>query len=125
MNEIKIKRTYNISDKTIGDWIDNTFCGGSHYWLSDYNFEPEPSAFLTKGKSINSFACNLVKGKGYKVSGEYVKNRLFDKISILFALEEMSHTHTEAFDRLIDESYDCCDTDVLLQMALFNEVIYG
>ena len=50
------------------------------------------------------------------------------KKSIIDALQKMDDPKngcTKALGRILDETYDSGDTDLVLQMACFGEVVYG
>ena len=114
MNNINV--TLEISDDQIDSWSVTAFEGGINYWCDgievkdgDYKGVKYASHSLSKGATI------IIEGK------EITKQSILDALAKLPTIE-----YKKVFNRLLnDGEYDACDVDVLFQVALFGEVVYG
>ena len=114
-NENVITMKVNIRDEQIDCWLCGAFEGGSNYWCdgirvkdNDYKGVKYASDCVSKGGAL------------------IVEDKEIDKQCILNALEKMpSLNYSKAQKRLLDDSYDSGDCDILFQIAVFGDVIYG
>ena len=114
MNTINIP--IQISDDQIDSWAVTAFEGGINYWCfsievknNDYKGCDYASEALSKGATI------IMKGK------EITKQNILEALAKLPAMN-----YNKVYNRLLNEGqYDACDADVLFQVALYDEVVYG
>ena len=122
-----INRRLEISDELIEFILCGCFEGGSTYWATNVSCKDKEDMkkvggwkheYLTKTKKKD--AKLIISGYGFIAS--------ITKKSIIDALQKMDDPEngcTKALGRILDETYDAGDTDLVLQMACFGEVVYG
>ena len=127
--EIKIE----VSNQRISDTLCNAFEGGSNYWyrieqfVKPTNFNNTP-ADETKFRHL-SYPLN--EGGALFISdaneaGEADKRtECLDMKSIQKGLQLMAKEHPRHFSDMVNDNDDATTGDVLLQLCLFGEVIYG
>nr|BAR34021.1 hypothetical protein [uncultured Mediterranean phage uvMED] len=127
MNKINI--TIEIKDELIEDILCTAFEGGITYWANQLSIKDKKDAkkvkcykheYLTKTKKKDAvmYIHDMFDDQKYSIT----------KKSIINALERMSkpeNCYTKAFRRILDETYDAYDADVVVQTACFGKVIYG
>ena len=124
----KITRTVEISDKLIEDILCTAFEGGITYWADNVSCEDNKDMkevsgwkheYLTKTKKKDA-AMYIHTEEGGKVK--------ITKSLILEALQQMGdpkYKCTKALSRILEETYDADDADIVVQTACFGEVVYG
>ena len=140
MDEITINIPMNLD--VSGDDLDNilvtAFEGGSNYWIDkievkDYKGCEWASHVVSKGGSVwvcldNNPVGAEIKGKEYY---KWVINRkkLLRAISRWFTEyyyhRQIVKHNLEMPSSFSDIDFDAGDTDIIIQLAIFNEVIYG
>ena len=124
----KITRTVEISDKLIEDILCTAFEGGITYWAVNVSCEDNKDMkevsgwkheYLTKTKKKDAVMyIHTVEGGKVKIT----------KSLILEALQQMGdpkYKCTKALSRILEETYDADDADIVVQTACFGEVVYG
>ena len=124
----KITRTVEISDKLIEDILCTAFEGGITYWAVNVSCEDNKDMkevsgwkheYLTKTKKKDAaMYIHTVEGGKVKIT----------KSLILEALQQMGDPRykcTKALSRILEETYDADDADIVVQTACFGEVVYG
>ena len=124
----KITRTVEISDKLIEDILCTAFEGGITYWADNVSCEDNKDMkevsgwkheYLTKTKKKDAaMYIHTVEGGKVKIT----------KSLILEALQQMGDPRykcTKALSRILEETYDADDADIVVQTACFGEVVYG
>ena len=123
-----INRRIEISDELIEDILCSAFEGGITYWANDISCEDIKDMKMiggwkheyltkTKKKDAKMFIHHFDEG--------YVQ---ITKKSIIDALQKMDtpeYKYTKALGRLLNETYDADDADIVVQTACFGEVVYG
>lgn len=79
----------------------------------DVTFEGVLATILLQGKHIELRDCE--DGKTYQLTLDKIKN----------AFNLCLNNDSETFANIVTENYDYTDMDILLQFALFGEIIYG
>lgn len=133
MDEMNIiNHRVEISDEMIENILCSAFEGGSTYWannVSCHNKEDRKkvggykSEYLTKTKLKD--AKLIMHITGWTEDDSEVA---FSKKSIIDALQMMDDPKngcTKALKRILNDSWDADDADIVLQMACFKEVVYG
>ena len=118
-------------DKAV-DWIITALEGGIGYWSRRFEYEPRDLYLLLLGKQIPGVDTGLYTSFEFWERGGGI--RLFDvedntpfekRLTMEAIVEALPQLHPEAIDRLINEQYDIEDADVLIQFAVFGEVVFG
>ena len=127
-----IKRTIEITDEMIEDLLCSAFEGGSTYWANNVSCEDNEDMkkvggwkheYLTKTKKKNAVMLIHTIDDNDEIHGYSIT-----KQSIIDALQKMDspeHKYTKSLQRILNETWDACDSDIVLQTACFGEVIYG
>ena len=123
-----INRRIEISNELIEDILCTAFEGGITYWANNISCEDREDMkkvggwkheYLTKTKKKDAVMyIHTVEGGKVKIT----------KSLILEALQEMDkpeYKYTKALGRILDETYDAYDADIVVQTACFGEVVYG
>ena len=123
-----INYTMPISDELIEFILCGAFEGGSTYWAESVSCKDKEdmkkvggykSDYLTRTKKKDAVMfIHTMEGNKYPIT----------KKSIIDALQKMDDPEngcTKALVRILDETYDSGDADLVLQMACFGEVVYG
>ena len=123
-----INRRLEISDELIEDILCSAFEGGITYWANNISCEDKKdmekvggykSEYLTKTKKKDA---KLII---WTVDDEKPK---ITKKSIIDALQKMDtpeYKYTKALSRILEQTYDADDADIVVQTACFGEVVYG
>ena len=123
-----INRTVEISDELIEDILCGAFEGGITYWANNISCHDNEDMkkvggwkheYLTKTKKKNAkLIIHTIEGGQVTMS----------KKSIIDTLQKMDNPengYTKALGRILNETYDAEDSDIVVQMACFGEVVYG
>ena len=124
----KITRTVEISDKLIEDILCTAFEGGITYWADNVSCEDNKDMkevsgwkheYLTKTKKKDAVMyIHTMEGGKVKIT----------KSLIIEALQQMGdpkYKCTKALSRILEETYDADDADIVVQTACFGKVVYG
>ena len=129
MSEMNIiNRRLEISDELIEYILCSAFEGGSTYWLMWANIENKKDA-----KKVACFTSEYLTRTNLKdaklIIWTFDDSKIpITKKSIIDALQKMDNPKygcTEALGRILDETYDADDADIVVQTACFGEVVYG
>ena len=134
----------DVSDDDLDNILVTAFEGGSNYWIDkvevrDYKGCELASHVVSKGGTVwvcldNNPVCAEIKGKEY-YKWSINKKKLLRAISRWFA--EYYYPKQIKFNWMYkdypieipssfsDIDFDAGDTDIIIQYAIFNEVIYG
>ena len=123
-----INRTVEISDELIEDILCGAFEGGITYWANNVSCHDNEDMkkvggwkheYLTKTKKKDAkLIIHTIEGGQVTMS----------KKSIIDTLQKMDNPengYTKALGRILNETYDAEDSDIVVQMACFGEVVYG
>ena len=123
-----INRTVEISDELIEDILCGAFEGGITYWANNVSCHDNKDMkkvggwkheYLTKTKKKDAkLIIHTIEGGQVAMS----------KKSIIDTLQKMDNPengYTKALGRILNETYDADDSDIVVQMACFGEVVYG
>lgn len=125
--EILFERDIEISYKRIEDILVGAFEGGSNYWFDDFTIHKEiPINFDNTGKSTWFYSYPL--NKNGKITFRSIDNDLeyvLDLSSIKKGLKLMAMDYKDNFNDIITEDDDADTSDLLLQLSLFDELVYG
>ena len=129
MSEMNIiNRRIEISDELIEHILCSAFEGGIVYWADNVSCEDKEDMqkvggwkheYLTKTKKKDAVMyIHTMEGEKAKIT----------KKSIIDALQKMDNPEnkcTKALGRILNESWDADDADIVVQTACFGEVVYG
>ena len=124
-----INYTMPITDELIEDLLCTAFEGGITYWAENVSCKDNKDMkevggwkheYLTRTKKKDAvmYIHESETGEKYPIT----------KKSIIDALQKMDspeYKYTKALGRILDETYDADDADIVVQTACFGEVIYG
>ena len=126
MNIINIRK--EISDEMIEDILCSAFEGGITYWannVSCHNREDMKKVGGWKHEYLTKTKLKDAKLIIHTIEGGQVA---FRKKSIIHALQKMDkpeYKYTKALGRILDETYDADDADIVVQTACFGQVVFG
>lgn len=124
-----INRRLEISDELIESLLITAFEGGSTYWADNVSCEDREDMLKVGGYKSQYLTRTKKKDAVMYIRDKYTEEKhAITKKSIVEALQKMDNPKykcTKALKRILDESYDSGDADLVLQMACFNEVVYG
>ena len=124
-----INRRLEISDELIEDILCTAFEGGITYWADNVSCEDNKymkdvggwkHEYLTKTKKKDAVMYI------HDISDE--QKHPITKKSIIDALQKMDdpkYKYTKALSRILEQTYDADDADIVVQTACFGEVVYG
>ena len=123
-----IKHTEQISDELIEFILCGCFEGGSTYWATNVSCKDKEDM-----KKVGGYKSDYLTRTKKKDAVMYIHTidddkQPITKKSIIDALQKMDDPEngcTKALGRILDETYDSGDADLVLQMACFGEVVYG
>ena len=123
-----IKHTEQISDELIEFILCGAFEGGSTYWATNVSCKDKEDM-----KKVGGYKSDYLTRTKKKDAVMYIHTidddkQPITKKSIIDALQKMDDPEngcTKALGRILDETYDAGDADLVLQMACFGEVVYG
>ena len=126
MNIINIRK--EIPDELIEHVLCCAFEGGITYWANNVSCEDNKDMkkvggwkheYLTKTKKKDAVM--------YIHDTESEEKYPITKKSIIDALQKMDNfnNYRQALDRILNETYDADDADIMVQIACFKEVVYG
>ena len=123
-----INYTVPITDEMIEDILCSAFEGGITYWAGNVSCKDKEDMQKTGG--YKSEYLTKTKKKDAKLIIHTVDDNKMPitKKSIIDALQKMDDPKNgcrKALGRVLDETYDAGDADLVLQMACFGEVVYG
>ena len=123
-----IKHTEQISDELIEFILCGCFEGGSTYWAESVSCEDKKDMHKVGGYKSDYLTRTKKKDAVMFIHTMEDDKHPITKKSIIDALQKMDDPEngcTKALGRILDETYDSGDADLVLQMACFGEVVYG
>ena len=124
-----INYTVPITDELIEDLLCTAFEGGITYWAENISCKDNEDMkkvggwkhkYLTKTKKKDAVM--------YIHDAETGEKYIITKKLIIDALQKMDNPkygYTKALGRILNETYDAWDSDIVVQTACFREVVYG
>lgn len=104
-----------VPDQTIVDLFITACEGGSNYWCAKVTptvkVESDPYVDMLQGFT----ATDRETGRVIKVSPEQIQ----------MGLARMAEQYPHHFQDMVNDNHDAVTADVLLQMCVFGELIYG
>lgn len=120
LNKIKVTLTFNISNQLIDDILCTAFEGGINYWCNKVE---------VSGKYLGQYASDQISrdGKLFLFDAEEEKEYMLNKNKFIKGLRlAIKNGYVSLNDGTIDEAnIDANIADIIVQYALFNEIIYG
>ena len=123
-----INRRIEISDELIENILCSAFEGGITYWANNVSCHDNKDMkevggwkheYLTRTKKKDAkLIIHTICGGEVAIT----------KKSIIDALQKMDtpeYKYTKALGRILSETYDADDADIVVQTACFGEVVYG
>jgi hypothetical protein len=150
MREYSVQREGTITDKDIANIVITAFEGGISYWCNQAHAIERDDQGKFRNVTGDRYDEFMIDGCGPYANPEFWDNakrgyKLFDEYeeqfcdheltlsSLLKALQyqppkrrgESNNWFRKLVNRIVDEEYDAADADVLVQIAVFGEVVYG
>lgn len=121
LNKIKVTLTFNISNQLIDDILCTAFEGGINYWCNKVE---------VSGKYLGQYASDQISRDGKLFlfdAEEEEKEYMLNKNKFIKGLRlAIKNGYVSLDDGTIDEAnIDANIADIIVQYALFNEIIYG
>lgn len=113
MTSIQIE--VEVTDQTLDDIIVTALEGGIGYWCQASVYEH------TEGQPHRAIVHQLNEDE----SGYEHRGMTIDRAAIIDGLKRLAPKYSTQLGRLVNDDYDSDDADVVVQMALFGDVIYG
>jgi len=123
-----INRRLEISDELIEDILCTAFEGGITYWADNVSCEDNKDMkevsgwkheYLTKTKKKNAVMyIHTIEGGKVKITKSLI-------IEALQQMDDPEYKCTQALNRILEQTYDADDADIVVQTACFGEVVYG
>ena len=123
-----IKHTVEISDELIEFILCGAFEGGSTYWATNVSCKDNKDMKKVGGWKDTYLTRTKLKDAVMYIHTIEDDKHPITKKSIIDALQKMDNSKNgcrKALGRILDETYDAGDADLVLQMACFGEVVYG
>lgn len=150
MREFNIKSEATVTDNDIAYWVITAFEGGISYWCGQSECVERDANGQWQTLSDDRYESFRLDGCGPYTNPEFWDNdkrgyRLFDaedmspfpKVLTLASLLKATQYQPKhqkgvsdnwfrkVVDRFLSEDYDAADADCLVQVAIFNELVYG
>lgn len=147
---VSLQDDHEITDQLIADWVITAFEGGSTYWFDKAECvkrDQKGEWVRVLGDDYDQWVEDGVgpyanpefwdnDSRGYRLYDTYEEawvSKVLTMSAMLKALKyqppKQKHVSPNWFSKtvrsLIDEEYDAGDADALIQVAVFNELVYG
>lgn len=122
----------------ISDILVGAFEGGSNYWMASAtaitpiqkdSWKAEGEKLGIKDAVARYQVVPFIQGNGLKIKEftptDKSRELVLNIESITKALELMSVKHSRHFSDIIEENDDAETSDVLVQLAVFGQIVYG
>ena len=123
-----INRRIEISDELIEHILCSAFEGGITYWANNISCEDNKDMKKVGGWKHEYLTRTKKKDAVMYIHDAETEDKYpITKKSIIDALQKMDtpeYKYTKALGRILDETYDADDTDIVVQTACFGEVVY-
>lgn len=125
--DFKVRTEVVVPEQRVAEVLTGAFEGGSNYWLDSLGIVDDGKKTASAhhiedwGRRVVACLYGKVTAHASEDDGIYTINRE----AIQRGLEFMSMKHPSHFSDLINENDDAETSDVLLQMVLFGDIVYG
>jgi hypothetical protein len=125
---IEIQTTVEITPKQIRDLIVTAFEGGIEYWATDVelvlcNGEPKKSPWYDDPAIYgSSFEIKMLDVEDGETVYTLTREKLLRGLTML---ADPKHNRHDCFLSLLNGDYDADDADVIIQMAVHGDLIFG
>ena len=119
-NKLVLSITFKLSEGTLHDQVTSAIKGGSNYWarINVGEHQPDGRNYFTAKFTvveISDEAKGAIRGQTYELS--------LDKLKA--GLQVMASKYPDHFNDVVREMGDAITGDVLVQCALFGDIVYG
>jgi hypothetical protein len=123
----KVTTITNIPDSRIEDLLCDAFEGGSNYWyiIKKFNYPPGQDK---KSLGIEFAHIQLPLRGGSLTVGDIegdMPDKILDRAAIVKGLNLMSENYPKHYADFLSENDDAITGDIFLQLALYDEIIFG
>jgi hypothetical protein len=125
-----IEYSHQFPDDKVEDLLVCALEGGSNYW---YVIEEVLPAYniIVDGGELDVYTA-VMHGAGVRVGllepGETVNGQsswILNRAALHHGLQLVANLQPTTFARIVTEDYDSNDADMVLQFALFHDVVFG
>jgi hypothetical protein len=123
--------TATVSDEDVASMLCSAFEGGSNYWYRIEKFfkTKAPLSYRTDPDIIYRHIDYPMSQGCYLLISSYEepkrKHERLDRAAIQRGLDLMAEKYPHHYENVIGENADAETGDVLLQLALYGDIIYG
>ncbi len=150
MRSFNVATEVTVTDELIAEWVITAFEGGTSYWASEAECVERDEHGKWQGIPTERYQSFMKDGCGPYTNPEFWENdsrgyALYDQyeeawipkvLTLAALLKALKHQPKQVkgqsnnwfrkvVRRLVSEDYDAEDADILVQIAVFNEVVYG
>jgi hypothetical protein len=139
MSKAIVPKPFVVSPKVefplrrIADLLVGAFEGGSNYWIDVVEVAVPAEGFGSAKPGDDDYYPRIIRTplSGGALRIEYgneegsADHKVLDRRAIQRGLELLAKSYPARFASIVTENDDAEDSDVLLQLALFGEVVYG
>ncbi len=123
---LDITTTVSIGKTEFGDILTTALEGGSNDWYLIKDSVPrQEGEYLCDAIARHIYDNPDFKLDIYDLENPGEKLGTLSRKSVLDAFALLIKDHPETYASLIEESYDAGDADILFQLAVMGEVVYG
>jgi hypothetical protein len=127
ISKTKVTTVTNIPDSRIEDLLCDAFEGGSNYWyiIKKFNYPPGKDK---KSLGIEFAHIQLPLRGGSLTVGDIegdMPDKVLDRAAIVKGLKLMSEKYPKHYADFLAENDDATTGDIFLQLALYDEIIFG
>ena len=126
---LQLRDELRATDEMIENILCSAFEGGITYWADNVSCKDNDDMKKVKGWKYEYLTKTKKKDAVmYIHDAETEEKHPITKKSIIDALQKMDtpeYKYTKALGRILDETYDADDADIVVQTACFGEVVYG
>lgn len=130
--EIEYTTKVRLTADDINDILATALEGGIGYWavLDDSTTDWEETSSSMQDASISDVITKMLfEGKKIRFIGadkdDATREWFLDMNKFIFGCKRFEEEVGSVKRRLLDSSFDADDADMLIQFALFNEIIFG
>lgn len=124
---------HRFDDQTISDLLVTAFEGGINYWLGTIDYQEPSSMVFAPAETPRYATYPLNPGGAVIVSASGIHpadvaklcNQRLDRAAIERGLGIMAEKYPKHYGDILHDNHDADTADVLVQCALFGDIVFG